>query len=245
MGYLERLFRGTEEENRRVILDVLVPYPGATVLDLGCGDGSLTARVGARVGAGRLLGVETNGPWIEEARGRGVEVLEADLRERLPLEDASVDVVHSNQVIEHLAATDHFVREIRRVLRPDGHAVVSTNNLASWHNVASLALGYQPTPCHVSDDVIVGNPANFAEGAPGAAGQMHLRIFTGRALAALAAQHGLRAEVQRTAGYYPLPPRLAAAATRIDRRHGAFLVQRLRPTDQTCPRPAQPASALR
>ena len=239
MGYLERLFHATEEENRRVILATLVPRHGATVVDLGCGDGSLTARVGARIAAGRLLGVETNGPWIAEARERGVEVLEADLRGPLPLPDASVDVVHSNQVIEHLAGTDHFMREIRRVLRSDGYAVVSTNNLASWHNVGSLVLGFQPTPCHVSDAVIVGNPANFVEGTSGAAGQMHLRVFTGRALAALAALHGLRAEVQRTAGYYPLPPRLAAVATRIDRRHGAFLVQRLRPMR------GQPPSARR
>lgn len=230
MAYLERLFQATEEENRRVILSTLLPRPGATVVDLGCGDGSLTARVGIRIGAGHLIGVETNGPWIAEARERGVDVLEADLRERLPLADGSVDVVHSNQVIEHLAGTDHFMREIRRILRDDGYAVLSTNNLASWHNIASLALGYQPTPCHVSDEVIVGNPANFVDGSPGAAGQMHLRVFTGRALAALAARHGLRAEVQRTAGYYPLPPRLASMATSIDRRHGAFLVQRLRPT---------------
>ena len=101
-----------------------------------------------------------------------------------------------------------------------GHAVISTNNLASWHNVVSLVLGWQPTPCHVSDEVIVGNPANAYEGYEGAVdGQQHLRVFTGRALAGLAAFHGLTLDLDRTAGYYPLPVALARVMTRIDRRH--------------------------
>jgi hypothetical protein len=73
----------------------------------------------------------------------------------------------------------------------------------------------------------LGNPANWVEGQAGSRAQTHLRVFTGRALAALAAHHGLRAEVQRTAGYYPLGARMSRLAVRIDPRHGAFLVQRL------------------
>jgi methionine biosynthesis protein MetW len=229
MTFRERVFKATEEENRLVILDTLKPHPGATLLDLGCGDGSLTVRVAGRVGATDVRGIELDKPWAAEARARGVHVTEADLTERLPFDDGSIDVIHSNQVIEHLAGTDHFMQEIRRLLSPGGHAVISTNNLASWHNVASLVLGYQPPPCHVSDETLIGNPANFVEGNEGAAGQMHLRIFTGRALAALAAQHGLDAEAQRQAGFYPLPPRLARVALRLDPRHGAFLVQRYVP----------------
>jgi methionine biosynthesis protein MetW len=226
MSYLERVFRATEELNRRTILAVLEPRPGGVLLDLGCGDGALTERVAARVQATRKLGVETWEPFAAQARARGIEVFDVDLGKRLPFDDRSIDVVHSNQVIEHLPFTDHFLKEIRRVLRPGGQAVVSTNNLASWHNIVSLVLGWQPMPCHVSDEVIVGNPAGPMEGASGTPGQMHLRIFTSRALAQLAAHHGLDVEVERTAGYYPLPPALARVATRLDRRHGAFLVQR-------------------
>ena len=50
----------------------------------------------------------------------------------------------SNQVIEHLADTDVFVAEIARVLEPGGYAVISTENLASWHNVFALVFGWQP-----------------------------------------------------------------------------------------------------
>jgi SAM-dependent methyltransferase len=228
MGYLQRTFEATEDENRRVILSALQPQPGATLVDLGCGDGRWTLEVARRIGGARTIGVELIKPLADAAEANGVEVLRASLAEPLPLDDHSVDVVHSNQVIEHLVGTDLFLSEIKRILRPGGHAVVSTNNIASLHNIVCLFMGWQPTPMHVSDEVIVGNPMNFADGHTGAAGQMHLRIFTGRALAELASHHGLAVELDRTAGYYPFGPRLARVLTAIDRRHGAFLVQRYR-----------------
>ncbi len=90
--------------------------------------------------------------------------------------------------------------------------------------------GWQPPPCHVSDMVIVGNPGNTYDAHEGdVEGQQHLRIFTGRALAELAEYHGLKLDKDLTSGYYPLPVRAARVMTKIDRRHGAFLVQRFVP----------------
>jgi SAM-dependent methyltransferase len=232
VGYLARNFAATEDENRRAILAAVEPRPGGVMVDLGCGDGIFTAEVGRRVGAARIVGVEFVDSIAERAREAGVEVIVCDLGERLPLDDGSVDVVHSNQVIEHLPRTDHFLAEIRRILRPDGYAVISTNNLSSWHNVVSLAMGWQPFPSHVSDRVFVGNPLNFAPGPTGMGsvpGQTHQRVFTGRALAELGCHHGLEPELQAAAGYYPLPPRAARLAARWDPRHGAFLIHRFRP----------------
>jgi SAM-dependent methyltransferase len=225
---LGRLFLATEAENRRVILDALPEGPVALLVDLGCGDGAFTRRAADRVRAGRVVGVETEPGLAAQARALGVEIVDSDLGAPLPFADGSIDVVLSNQVIEHLSDTDLFMREIARVLAPQGRAIVSTNNLASWHNVASLVAGWQPMPCHVSDEVMVGNPMSFADGTTGYEYQMHRRVFTGRALSALAAHHGLEAELEATAGYYPLGPRAARVATRFDGRHGAFLVQRYR-----------------
>jgi SAM-dependent methyltransferase len=229
MSYLERVFRATEEENRQVILQTLEPRPGGVLLDLGCADGAVTELIAGGAGVERIVGVELIDHLADAARERGIEVHGADLNGRLPFEDASFDVIHSNQVIEHLWNTDNFLREIRRLLKPDGYAVVSTNNLASWHNIVSLVMGWQPPPCHPSDEVIVGNPVGLMEGVGGARGQMHLRVYTGRALAGVARHHGLQPDVVRTAGYYPLPVRAARILNRIDPRHGAFLVQRYRP----------------
>ena len=51
------------------------------------------------------------------------------------------DVVHANQVIEHVFDLDRFVSEIKRVLAPGGRAIICTENIASWHSVAALFLG--------------------------------------------------------------------------------------------------------
>lgn len=233
MGYLERVYRESEEENRRAILD-LVPTvrPGGRMVDLGCADGTFTMRVAQAAGVTDVHGVEFVDDWAVDARERGVQVLVADLGRPLPYEDASFDLIHSNQVIEHLQRTDLFLMEIRRLLTPAGRAVISTNNLSSWHNVASLALGWQPFPSHVSDYVVAGNPMNAYEGTEHETmGQLHLRVFTGRALTDLAAYHGLALEADASNGYYPLGGRLARAAARADRRHTAFLAHRYAPAE--------------
>jgi methionine biosynthesis protein MetW len=234
---LQRLFRSTEDENRRVILETMPTRPGARLLDLGCGDGQWTIEVARHSGAGAVHAVEVMENAASAARARGIDVLVADLSSGLaPLEDASFDVIHSNQVIEHVRDTDCFLREIRRLLRPDGYALISTNNLSSWHNIVSLVLGWQPAPCQVSDRVNVGNPLDLSSGVEhGYWGPAHLRIFTGRALTELAEFHGLRAVVERSAGYYPLPPRLGRGLAQIDRRHAAFLVHRFEPDPDFTP----------
>jgi SAM-dependent methyltransferase len=226
---MARLFEETEELNRRAILEAALREPGCTMLDLGCGDGAFTLRVAERVGPSRVVGVEMVDHLADEAAARGVEVVRMNLAGPLPFDDGSVDVIHSNQVIEHVLGTDHFMREIFRVLRPSGWAVVSTNNLASLHNIAALLAGWQPTPAHISDEAVgLGNPLAPHAGDRGAVGQMHLRLFTGRGLAALATYHGLRVELRRGAGFYPLPRRAAQVAARIVPGWAAFLVQRYR-----------------
>lgn len=224
MGYLARLFAATEEQNRRAILSLLPAGRGGELLDVGSSDGSFTVRVAERLGASRTSGVELIDDHAAAARSRGVDAVVANVDDGLPFDDGRFSTVHANQVIEHLAYTDRFLSEVRRVLAPGGLACISTNNLSSWHNVVSLALGWQPMPSHASDELIAGNPLNPERGRPHAdAGRVHLRLFTRRALAEVCAHHGLRAVSLRGAGYYPLPPALATHASRIDPVHAAYV----------------------
>ncbi len=224
MGYLSRLFAATEEQNRQTILSLLPAGRGGELLDVGTSDGAFSVRVAERVGADRTMGVELIPEHAEAASARGVESVVANVEEGLPFEDGRFATVHANQVIEHLQHTDRFLAEVRRVLAPGGLACISTNNLSSWHNVVSLALGWQPMPAHASDRLIAGNPLNPERGRPHAdPGRVHLRLFTRRALAEVCLHHGLRPVALRGAGYYPLPPVLAGAAARLDPVHAAYV----------------------
>lgn len=228
MNRWERIYAEAADENRRAILRLVQPRTGGVLLDVGCADGSDAVTLAERAGVERVLGLELADQFIEPARAKGLDVQKADITRPWPLDDASVDVVHSNQVIEHLAETDHFMREIRRVLRPGGYAIVSTNNLASWHNIVALILGWQPLPAHVSDEAVVGNPLAMEETRYGERIHRHLRIFTGRALSGLAEAHQLRLDCAIGSGYYPLGRRAARAMAKLDARHAAYLVQRYR-----------------
>lgn len=211
----------------------LAAVRGGSLLDLGTHRGDFTARLAEQVDAERVAGVELIERHAAVARSRGIDVAVADLDEGIPFPSESFDIVNANQVIEHVRRTDVLLREVRRVVRPGGLVCISTNNLASWHNVLSLGLGMQPMPMHVSDEIIVGNPLN-PENRWGHRdlGRTHLRLFTARALAELAAYHGLATEQIRAVGYYPLPPLLARVATRVDPVHGAFLVGLFRPIER-------------
>jgi SAM-dependent methyltransferase len=230
MGYLSRVFRSSEEANRKAILRSLPALRGGAFLDLGTHRGDFTLRVAARIGAGRVAGIELIERHAAVARDRGIDVIVADLDDGLPFPSETFDLVHANQVLEHVRRTDLFLREIRRVVRPNGLACISTNNLSSWHNIVSLALGLQPMPMHVSDEVIVGNPLNPEHRWNHRdRGRTHLRLFTARALSELAAYHGLEVQRLETVGYYPLPPLLARLAARVDPIHSAFLIGLFRP----------------
>ena len=101
--------------------------PGEVVLDLGCGAGTDLLIAAQMVGpAGRAIGVDMTPAMLERARASAREMglanveLHEALIESLPLEDASVDVVISNGVIDLVPDKDAVFDEIDRVLRPGG-----------------------------------------------------------------------------------------------------------------------------
>ena len=159
---MERLWSDAEAAYRAKILDALGPQPSARLLDVGCDDGEWTEAVrrSLAVPSDRVAGLEIVEERAELARAHGFDVRSGDLNDDWPFEDGSFDVVHANQVIEHVIRLDHFVEEMRRVLRPRGRAIVCTENLASWHNVGALALGYQPfSLTNISARRPIGNPS--------------------------------------------------------------------------------------
>jgi SAM-dependent methyltransferase len=223
----ERLWADAESGYRSKILESLHPDRSALLLDVGCDDGAWTDVVRRRLGVppSHVRGLEIVPERGALARARGFDVRIGDLDAPWPFEDESVDVVHANQVIEHVKRLDHFVRELRRVLAPGGAGVVCTENLASWHNVAALALGYQPfSVTNISDRGPVGNPFALHAGEPLARDSLqHLHVVTLAALRDLFEAHGFAVESSWGTGYHPFSGSLASRLAALDPRHAHFI----------------------
>ena len=108
---------------------------GPRVLDFGCGAGELVEEGRARgidvVGAEVFHGDGSDRETVRAAGHLGTWILEIE-NGRVPLPDGSIDVIVSNQVIEHVHDLDGLVREWWRLLRPGGVAYAIFPLRQSW-----------------------------------------------------------------------------------------------------------------
>lgn len=104
--------------------------PGMTVLDVGCGPGTITVDLAERVAPGAVTGVDAAASVIAQARQlaeeHGVGNVSFTLGDayELPVETGSVDIVHAHQLLHHLARPVDALREFRRVVAADGIVAV-------------------------------------------------------------------------------------------------------------------------
>src|ERR1019366_4575299 len=116
---IDRLWRARTVRRVRPILE----RPGARVLDICCGTGDLTLAL-ARECRAPVLGSDFCHPMLVAARGKGAAPLfEADAL-RLPLRDASLDLITAAFGFRNLANYGAGLEEMRRVLRPGGMAAI-------------------------------------------------------------------------------------------------------------------------
>lgn len=116
----------------------LLPHlrPGQRLLDVGCGPGTITVDLAAAVAPGPTLGIDPSAAVIEQARATvpaGVDLTFAvgDVY-ALDHADASFDVVHAHQVLQHLTDPVAALREMRRVLAPEGVLAARDSNYAAF-----------------------------------------------------------------------------------------------------------------
>jgi SAM-dependent methyltransferase len=222
----ERMFASADAANhetiRRLCRTAAKDMQRPALLDIGCDTGAWTVEVARVVGAGRIEGVELMPDAAAAARARAIVVHEADLNQQLPIAPDSFDIVHSNQVIEHVNDVDAFVAEVFRVLKPGGWAIISTENGSSWHNIFAAVLGWQIfSLTNVSGKIAgLGNPIAIQRNAPAFSPTWrHKTIMNYRGLKELMIVNGFTDVFVGGAGYYPLP----ASAGRIDPRHSVYI----------------------
>jgi ubiquinone/menaquinone biosynthesis C-methylase UbiE len=103
--------------------------PGLSLLDVGCGPGTLTADLARRVAPGGVVGIDSVEGIIGQARAAApddVPNLSFEVGDvyDLGFPDGTFDIVHAHQVLQHLADPVAACREMRRVCRPGGIVAV-------------------------------------------------------------------------------------------------------------------------
>lgn len=111
------------------------------VLDIACGAGYGSALLARH--AARVVGADLSQAAIEHARARYASVPNLEFRQAdcaaLPFPDASFDAVVSFETLEHIAAQQAFLDEVRRVLRPAGLVVLSCPNKVEYTDKRGVA----------------------------------------------------------------------------------------------------------
>jgi SAM-dependent methyltransferase len=111
---------------------------GMTLLDVGCGPGTITVDLAARVAPGRVTAVEMTTEALALARTEAgsrdqdnIDFVVADVHS-LDFPDDTFDVVHAHQVLQHVADPVRALREMRRVCRPGGVVAVRDSDYAAF-----------------------------------------------------------------------------------------------------------------
>jgi SAM-dependent methyltransferase len=190
------------------------------VLDVGCGDGSFLAHVAGLVGdvPVRWVGIDYSPDQLAAASRLPYEFHRCDLDQGIPLPDASLDVVHAAEVIEHLYDPDRLLEECARVLRPGGHLLVTTPNLQAWYNRLLFLAGVQPIFYETSSRSTEVGAGPLRRLKKGTLPVGHLRLFNRTALVDLMRREGFEPTVVRGARFHEIPAALTWLEALICRR---------------------------
>ena len=127
-GHHESVLRSHTSRTAENSAAYLLPYLAAdmTVLDVGCGPGTITADLAAAVAPGQVIGIDAVADVLQGATelvaGRGITNCRFERGDvyRLGFDDEHFDVVHAHQVLQHLSDPVAALAEMRRVVRANG-----------------------------------------------------------------------------------------------------------------------------
>jgi SAM-dependent methyltransferase len=111
-----------------------VASSGLTVVELGCGLGGFARLITeSNLESVHYIGLDGNNPNVNFVKTNlGYDVILADFESLLPLPSASIDIVITLEVIEHIANAERYLCEISRLLKPNGYLILSTPNVGFW-----------------------------------------------------------------------------------------------------------------
>jgi ubiquinone/menaquinone biosynthesis C-methylase UbiE len=127
-GHHESVLRSHTWRTAENSAGYLLPHlrAGLSLLDIGCGPGTITADLARLVAPGPVIGLDASADVVAQAEAHaaasGLTNLRFEVGDLFALahDDASFDVVHAHQVLQHLVDPVAALVELRRVLRPGG-----------------------------------------------------------------------------------------------------------------------------
>jgi len=139
-GHHESVLRSHRWRTAENSAAYLLPHlkSGATLLDIGCGPGTITAELATLVTPGRVTALEVTAPALDLARAeierRGLTTVDFAVGDvhALDFADDTFDVVHAHQVLQHVGDPVTALREMRRVTKPGGIVAVRDGDYAAF-----------------------------------------------------------------------------------------------------------------
>ncbi len=121
--------------------------PSSIILDCGASSGGTFDVLSKRclIPSTHYQGVEWNPRCAEQGRQRGLNIVQADLNQGIPHEDAAFSCVYALSLLEHLLNPCRFLKDCHRVLRPGGRLVLLTPNISTYFTAALILAGRMPS----------------------------------------------------------------------------------------------------
>ena len=127
-GYSESVLRSHATRSAATCFAYGLPHlrPDMTILDVGCGPGTITADIARLVAPGRAIGVDLEPAVLDQARQHAAELgvtnIDFQLGDGYALDfpDESFDLTHAHMVLHHVTDPVAVLAEMRRVTRPGG-----------------------------------------------------------------------------------------------------------------------------
>lgn len=139
-GHHESVLRAHRRRTASDSAAYLLPYlqTGMSLLDVGCGPGTITVDLAARIAPGHVTAVEPTDAALDLARAEAeahhqpnIEFVTSDVH-ALDFADDTFDVVHAHQVLQHVPDPVQALRELRRVCAPDAIVAVRDADYAGF-----------------------------------------------------------------------------------------------------------------
>lgn len=136
------------------IIEVMKPFVSGRVLDVGCGDGTLSDGISKLAQVTEVTGIDISNTAIEIAKSKYPHVTyRVGEVTNLPFASDAFDIVTAIEVVEHIYDTERMFQELSRVLKPNGRIIITTTD---FNRLKKITIGllfwdryFYPTNPHI------------------------------------------------------------------------------------------------